>query len=267
MKTRESLNPFGTKIKASSLQQIAFTDIEALLSEFSLVLVRGLETPTRDRFLEFCEAAPGYKTLDWSFGPVMEMRELTDSPNYLFTREAVPFHWDGAFHQVPDYLVFSCVKSPTPGTGGETLFTNTERIVKEASASDLYAWSQIRLKYKTEKLAHYGGSIEGPLLQTHPHSKTPILRFAEEVRTELNPVTLEVKGLGGGAREDFLADLTTRIYDRRFCYRHTWEPGDLLFVDNHAVIHGRSAVFEDEPRHLRRIQLMKRLEQNGSTHA
>lgn len=259
MKTT-ALNPFGLMIEAEggqSLQEFPFQSLQDSLAKHSLIVVRGLNVPERETFLEYCQQASGFKTLNWSFGPVMEMKEVPDAPNYLFSREAVPFHWDGAFHQVPDYLVFSCVNSPAAGAGGETLFAHTERIFADASAQEKDVWSQARLKYETEKVAHYGGSIEGPLLQKHPHHGTSILRFAEEVKTRLNPVTLEVKGLAKDEALQLTADLTERIYDGRYCYRHTWQPGDLLLADNHTLIHGRTAFEKDEPRHLRRIQLIR----------
>ncbi len=121
----EKLSPFGLCLhfnSASTLDEVEKAEIEALLQEHKLVLIRGLEKPTREELLSFCESFPQTKTLNWSFGPVMEMKESEDPQNYLFSREAVPFHWDGAFHSVPDYLVFSCVQAPVAGAGGETLF-------------------------------------------------------------------------------------------------------------------------------------------------
>lgn len=256
----EKLTPFGVRVdisKDSSVGDIEHTEIEALLKEHKLVLLRGLKNPTRDELLSFCESFPQSKTLNWSFGPVMEMKENEDPQNYLFSREAVPFHWDGAFHTVPDYLVFSCVQAPISGAGGETLFTNTEMIFAKASEEQRHMWAQVELKYETAKLAHYGGSIQGPLLQNHPRSNRPILRFAEAVDTKLNPVTLEVLAKVKTSASEIIRDLTDRIYAPEFCYRHEWQEGDLLLADNHSLIHGRTAFEKNCPRHLRRIQLIK----------
>ncbi|MEK2646746.1 TauD/TfdA dioxygenase family protein [Bdellovibrio sp. BCCA] len=256
----EKLKPFGVCLhfdNTRTLEQIKKTEIEALLQEHKLILIRGVAKPERDDLLSFCESFPKSKTLNWSFGPVMEMKESEDPQNYLFSREAVPFHWDGAFHFVPDYLVFSCVQAPTNGAGGETLFANTELIFQSAPEERKTLWAQVDLKYETAKLAHYGGSICGPLLQTHPRNGKNILRFAEPVNTKLNPVTLDVIAKAELNADDLVKDLTERIYAAEFCYRHEWQEGDLLLADNHSLVHGRTAFEKNCPRHLRRIQLIK----------
>lgn len=225
------------------------SEMPELTGEHPLVLVRGSRQLDRDEFLHFCQSIPGAELLHWDFGPVMEMKPDPAARNYLFSREAVPFHWDGAFHQVPSTLAFHCLKAPE---GGETLFTDTEAVWNDASDSDRARWSRIRLRFSTEKLAHYGGTIEVDLASRHPRSGRPILRFAEAVTSKLNPVAMEVMG----GDEGFLADMIERIYDPRYCYAHRWRDGDYLFADNHRLIHGRNPFSKDTPRHLRRIQIL-----------
>jgi alpha-ketoglutarate-dependent taurine dioxygenase len=256
----EKLNPFGICIvsdNADSADAVAISTLENLIQEHKLVVLRGFKAFERDDFLSFCQSVPKMKTLNWSFGPVMEMKESQDPQNYLFSREQVPFHWDGAFHKVPDYLVFACVEAPLPHAGGETLFTNTELIFSKASTEEKTNWAAVDLKYDTEKLAHYGGSIRGPLVQSHPDSGQPILRFAEPVSTQMNPVSLEVIGLPESEAVPLVRSLTKKIYAADYCYRHEWQEGDLLIADNHSLIHGRTAFKQNCPRHLRRIQLIK----------
>jgi alpha-ketoglutarate-dependent taurine dioxygenase len=256
----EKLNPFGVLVLAeqeATVRDVKPQTMNALIQEHKLVVLRGFKNFERDDFLSFCESVPGFKTLNWNFGPVMEMKESQDPQNYLFSREQVPFHWDGAFHQVPDFLVFSCVQAPLPNAGGETLFANTEKIYNDASEDVQGIWAQAKLKYETEKVAHYGGSIMGPLVQEHPESRKKILRFAEPVSTKLNPVTLEISNVPLNSGEMIIQDLTKKIYDSRYCYRHQWQEGDLLIADNHSLIHGRTAFEQNCPRHLRRIQLVK----------
>ena len=175
----QALNPFGSRITANNMKisNLQFENFEDHLRRDKLLLIRGLAATTRDELVLFCNRIPQMSILSWSFGPVMEMKESQDPQNYLFSRERVPFHWDGAFYQVPDILVFYCVEAPTEGAGGETLFTSTEKILAEAAENELKLWRKAELKYTTEKQAHYGGSFQGPLIQRHPGSKQNILRF------------------------------------------------------------------------------------------
>lgn len=255
-----NLNPFGLKITAEAgdhLEDIQKSAFEEYLREHKVVVLRGFSKLDRNQFLSFCESIPQTKTLQWSFGPVMEMKEDPDPQNYLFSREHVPFHWDGAFHVVADYLMFSCVEAPVADAGGETLFTNTEALYAKAPSAQRKFWNEIEMRYATEKVAHYGGKIQSPLVQRHPHTGSLILRFAEAVQTKLNPVTLEVLGASERGAVELIHDLTERIYSSEYCYRHEWQEGDLLFADNHSLIHGRTAFQKNCPRHLRRIQLLK----------
>lgn len=190
--------------------------------------------------------------LHWSFGPIMNMKHDQASPNYLFSSEKVPFHWDGAFYKEPRHLLFYCTESE--GEGGETLFTNTEKIWNSLSEKEQEASLQIELEYETEKLAHYGGKIRVPLVQKHPKSSRPILRMAERVDSKLNPVSLKIHGISDP--NEFYETWTRKLYDPEFMYEHRWEKGDLLVVDNFTYLHGRRALGSNEKRSFKRIQIL-----------
>lgn len=192
------------------------------------------------------------KLLYWDFGPLMTMAYSSDAKNYLFSDETVPFHWDGAFFKEPQLLLFYCTESD--GAGGETLFCNTERVWKSLNAGEKKQCENIRLRYCTEKLAHYGGEIEIPLVQSHPFSGRTILRMAEKVTSSLNPVTLEIKGTSEPER--FYQSLVEKLYQPGFTYTHTWEKGDLIIIDNFTYLHGRKALSHNLKRSFKRIQIL-----------
>lgn len=255
----KSLEPFGVQISprgAGTLGDLPPGLLEQAARDEKLVLLRGFAPIVRDDFLAYCRSFPGRSLLEWDFGPVMEMHEKPDVKNYLFSREAVPFHWDGAFHKVPSFLMFYCVQAPVRGAGGETLFCDTGRVWDGIDAVEQSRLRAVELTYETRKVAHYGGKVVGPLVDRHPVTGATILRYAEPVETSLNPVTLGVDGLSGSTPEEFLAHMRRRIYSDSSCYSHAWEDGDVLMADNHALIHGRRAFERDCPRHLRRIQLL-----------
>lgn len=200
--------------------------------------------PSDEELLEIAKTF-GHELLHWDFGPIMRMGFDQEAKNYLFSAEEVPFHWDGAFFKEPRFLMFFCDESG--GTGGETLFTDTTKMLQDFDVNEL---KSVRMNFKTEKLAHYGGEIDVPLLQTHPQNNKHILRFAEAVSSFKNPVTLEMSGHS--------ADLYERL--RTSAYRHTfvqaWQAGDLIIVDNFRFIHGRRALNTNLQRRFRRIQIM-----------
>ncbi len=216
-------------------------------------LVRDFPRLSQAELLAYVRSAG--PCLEWNFGPVMELKVEEEAKNYLFSREEVPFHWDGVFFEIPSVLVFQCLEAPAPGAGGQTLFSHAEKLYTAIPEVKRQAWKDAAITYTTEKVAHYGGSVTIPLFGRHPHKGTPIVRFAERVTTSKNPVDINVSGVDAAAAREIESFFVQQLYDPRFCYRHEWQTGDLLLADNHALMHGRRAFSENSPRHIRRIQL------------
>lgn len=192
------------------------------------------------------------KILHWSFGPIMTMKYDVNAQNYLFSDEKVPFHWDGAFFKEPRLLLFYCTESE--GEGGETLFTDTEKIWESLSEKEKAACLKVKLNYRTNQVAHYGGEIEIPLVQAHPRTGNTILRFAEKVETQLNPVEL---GIGGVEEHElFYQKMVSKLYSPEFMYEHRWNKGDLIIVDNYRYLHGRNPLRENRKRSFKRVQIL-----------
>lgn len=192
------------------------------------------------------------KLLHWDFGPLMNMSYDQEAQNYLFSDEAVPFHWDGAFFKEPRLLLFYCTQSE--GHGGETIFTDTEKIWESLSLSEQEKIKKITLKYQTKKLAHYGGEITLPLVQQHPITGKTILRMAEAVNTQLNPVSLEITGIENA--HDFYLSMVEKMYHPEFMYQHSWNKGDLVLCDNYTYLHGRRPLGLNRKRAFKRIQIL-----------
>jgi alpha-ketoglutarate-dependent taurine dioxygenase len=233
--------------------------VRGALTEFPLVVVRGQSELDEDGLLQFARGLSSQEgeienqLLHWEFGPIMRMRLDPNAKNYLFSNEAVPLHWDGAFYREPRYLLFHCLESEGPG--GETLFTSTESIWSGFDFSRREALRKVKLKYKTEEKAHYGGEITVPLVQKHPRTGRTILRFAEEVETQLNPVELTIDSPAIPAHKVY-RDLRDLAYQPTNCYRHEWKPGDVVIADNFALIHGRTALKENRLRSFNRVQIL-----------
>lgn len=228
---------------------------ERLLRQ-GLVRLSGIESPEDPDLIGFAEAfseaSPGSpRLLAWDFGCVMKMRLDPDAANYLFSAEAVPLHWDGAFHREPRFLLFYC--DAAEGEGGETVFVDTREVLDRTPEEVRERWQKVRLTYSTEKKAHYGGRFTTSLIREHPFTGEPVLRFAEVVETERNPVHLEIEGADPGS---LYTEVAGRVLDPGHRVEHRWSPGDLLLVDNHAFLHGRNALGTNTGRSFRRVQIL-----------
>lgn len=225
------------------------------VTQHKIVLLRGFKPLERDALLNYCQSEA--QLLSWDFGPVMEMKVAQKPKNYLFTEGDVPLHWDGAFHQEPRFLLFNCLGAPTGGSGGETVFVNTESVWHAASETQKKEWQHYSLSFHTEKLAHYGGSITRNLINIHPDTKQIILRFAEPVGEDyLNPVHVKVIGKSDEESNAILSSLSQDMRMPQHLYQHEWQQDDFLLADNFSLLHGRNSFHRHSPRHLRRIQIL-----------
>jgi alpha-ketoglutarate-dependent taurine dioxygenase len=253
-----SLSPFGLEVTAeqpgTELSAIRAADLRTWVREHGVVLLRRFAPPEGEALPRF--AGTLGEILTWEFGAVNELRARSEAKNYLYTDHAVPFHWDGAFAgRIPHYIVFHCEDAPLPGAGGETLFCDTVRLLERVRPEQRATWKQVTITYTTEKIAHYGGTITSPLIETHLETRREILRFAEPVE-DLNPVRLEIAGIPAGEQARFLGEMHALLRNPTLCYAHEWRPGDVLIADNFALLHGRNAFRDPEHRSLRRVNVL-----------
>jgi alpha-ketoglutarate-dependent taurine dioxygenase len=252
------LSPFGVDIRSNEsgadIGALPVAQITEWVAAHRVVVFRGFAPLVGERFPAF--AGELGTILEWDFGAVNNLVVKPDAKNYLFTNSAVPFHWDGAFvGRIPHYIVFQCDTAPPSGTGGETLFTDTVRLLEQVPPEERAVWEGVKITYSTEKIVHYGGSFTSPLLAKHPATGETVLRFAEPVN-DLNPVTLEIEGVPGDQHQTLLTRLHDLLYAPDQCLALTWEDGDIVIADNHATLHGRTAFTQAEKRHIRRVNVL-----------
>lgn len=227
--------------------------ILSAINKHKLIKIKNHAIKDKKNLIEFGKSLG--ELLSWDFGVINELKTHQSPVNYLYSHEAVPFHWDGAFYICPHLLIFHCIKAPAINSGGETLFVDTEKIIKSLSAIEQQAYENISLYYETEKKAHYGGKIKTPLISTHPKTSMPILRYAEPVNSQLNPVFLQIQDMNNSEKENLIKTMKAKLYDKKFCYQHTWKDDELIIADNFSLLHGRNAFSKNSKRHLRRIQI------------
>lgn len=252
----EQLEPFGIAVYSTDanieLSAIPAGEIDRLIDRHRVAVLRGFGRLEGEALPKYCEALGEIQ--EWDFGAVNELRVSGDAQNYLYTNREVPFHWDGAFAgRVPRLIFFHCDEAPQPGTGGETLFTDTSRLLEFADTETQDKWRGIEITYTTEKIVHYGGSFTSPMITGSGGCE--VIRYAEPV-ADLNPVYLKIRGLDADEQEAFVEDMRHRLREDGCCYRHTWMDGDVVIADNRVLLHGRSAFAEDSRRLIRRVNIL-----------
>ena len=263
--TLEPQTPFGLIVRASqpghTIAGFGREQIESWVRAHRILIFRGFELFDKNAFALYAQQLG--EPLQWPFGAINELKVKADAKNYLYTPSAVPLHWDGAFiGKIPYLIFFQCVQAPRAEDRGGTTFADTGRALARATPAQRARWQNATLRYRTEKIVHYGGTLTQRLMQAHPVTGEATLRFAEPVH-DLNPVSVEVLDATATEQDELIRELQTALYAPEVFYIHTWQDHDIVLADNHMLLHGRDAFLNPNERHIQRINLLARPAQPG----
>jgi alpha-ketoglutarate-dependent taurine dioxygenase/4-hydroxybenzoate polyprenyltransferase len=258
--TIEKLSPFGAIIRnnggGDSIEQFSPEQLFAWVSEHKLIVFKGYRTIPKQELALFAQKLG--KPLQWVFGAINDLKVKVNTENYIFTDHKVPFHWDGAFvGKIPHIILFQCIVAPKKEDLGGTTFVDTHKVLEQASAEKIKEWKKITITYRTKKIVHYGGQLTQQLIAKHEVEDKPVLRYAEPV-DDLNPVSLEIKGLENKAPATFISEMEEVLYRADNLYTHRWEANDIVLADNHTLLHGREAFKNPNERYIQRINILHR---------
>jgi taurine dioxygenase len=150
-----------------------------------------------------------------------------------------------------------------PAQGGDTSFYNMHLAYETLSESlkqrilgvELITYNPFirdpsgeRPKYRFEPRELVSPVFPHPIVRTHPNSGKKIL-FLD--------AATEVEVVGWSPREGFelVSELRAHIEQPHLRYTHRWSVGDIVYWDNQAVLHARTAFDPNSRRVLKRISL------------
>lgn len=102
--------------------------------------------------------------------------------------------------------------------------------------------------YRTPDIEALTPFVAHPLVRTHPDSGRRILYLDEATE-------VEVVGLDAARGQALVERLRAHLLQARFAYTHRWQAGDIVYWDNQATLHARTAFDATERRVLKRISL------------
>ncbi|TQV85994.1 TauD/TfdA dioxygenase family protein [Aliikangiella coralliicola] len=236
--------PFGMVLEADngdSLFDLDKNELQKLILDESFIILRGFEALSNEKMCDF--ARQFGELLKWDFGYVLELQLKQNPQNHIFSEGRVELHWDGAFASVePRFNFFQCLDGSAETGGGETTFLNTVKFLDSLPQDSLDMIKDIVISYQADKKAHYGGSIETPLVSKHPVTGKLRMQFIEpfnEDNADVNPVVTAIKGFEDEQNDRLLKQIIDWCYQSRYFYDHRWQKGDYVMVDNNALLHGR----------------------------
>lgn len=153
---------------------------------------------------------------------------------YLYLWAAGSAHWLGrhteSLTDSPEplrYFALGCLIPAT--TGGTTHLHDGSHAARHLTRTSP-GFRDVRIRYRS---AHRPQVCEHPLIAKHAQFGE-VLRFRSA--NEHNTVTAKPAGLD----ETELYAAVEQTLDESPGYAHSWNPGDLLIVDNHKMLHSRA---------------------------
>lgn len=150
-----------------------------------------------------------------------------------------------------------------PPSGGDTTFYNlslayetldesTKRRIADLKLITynpfLRAEGSPRPRYRVPGTELISPTFPHPLVRTHPESGKQVLYLG--VATEV-----ELVGLSFAEGAELVEQLRAHIHQERFRYTHRWTVGDIVYWDNQAVLHARTAFDPSTRRVMKRVSL------------
>jgi taurine dioxygenase len=102
--------------------------------------------------------------------------------------------------------------------------------------------------YRTPDIEPLTPFVAHPLVRTHPDSGKRLIYL--DSHTEV-----EVLGLPPAEGQALIERLRAHLLQPSFAYTHRWQAGDIVWWDNQATVHSRTAFAPEQVRKLKRISL------------
>jgi taurine dioxygenase len=204
--------------------------------------------------------------LDPFSGQMADIVKVSNVEGGVLGRHALAAHTDHHWTQLPSSssLLYAL---EVPRVGGDTTFYNLpaaydaldEATKREIEGLQLITYSpflrhrnplpsRVIPRYRTPDIEPLSPYVTHPLVRTHPDSGRKLLYLSTDTEVEL----INVEPQRGAA---LIERLRAHLLQPRFAYPHRWQVGDIIYWDNQATLHGRTAFDSSERRVMKRISL------------
>ena len=147
------------------------------------------------------------------------------------------WHTDSVFAPMPPALSI-LASQVVPPAGGDTLFAN-QYLAYEALSPGLAALADTLRAgyYRAADMGRLMGDVSGavktavhPVVRTHPETGRKALYLSYDP-------TVRLEGFSEAESRAIIALFAAHATQPALCYRHRWQPGDVLMWDNRCALH------------------------------
>ena len=227
----------------------ALLDLAGALATFGFALLRGMGTEA-DELATLAALFGPMRETNW--GRIADVKSMADGHDLSMTDRALEPHVDNPYRLPgPGYIFLHCLENGSGG--GESTLVDGFRAAEALKAQDPAAYAVLSQTPVTFRYADPDAILEhyGSLIEQAPDGRVARVRFhnrADQVVAQ-SPAALTAYYR---ARREFAA----LVWSDRLTLRFKLNPGEAYIVDNHRILHGRTAIdLSTGNRHLRQCYM------------
>lgn len=225
----------------------------AMVADFERFgLIRMSDAPTGEKEVERFASRLAY-VREIVFDRVADIRVSIDPYTLGFTNAALPLHTDcSGYSWPPNVMVFHCLKNEV--AGGASQYVDGAKVVEQLRAEDpealrLLMEHDVEFRLWSEKADTLS---KRPPITLDDDGNLAILRYANWTVQPLRTVPFDLVP----AWYDAWRALARRVNDPANRVSYRCEPGEILLINNHRVLHGRDAFDDGEGmRHFQQVYM------------
>ena len=165
--------------------------------------------------------------------------------NYPEWAKSGELNWHSDLMYLMEPQVYSVLHAlEVPESGGETEFLD---LIAAYDALDEGLKREIAPLYAYHRFSAELSHVYHPVVRLHPITGKRILYLSPSM-------TRQIEGWSRERSRELLEEIFAHMTDRRFCYTHVWNAGDLLMWDNRCTLHRRLGFDTRQRRVMRRTQ-------------
>jgi len=249
------INDFGVSINSEYFLSMTSYQIKNLLIRKGFLLIKDLNFKEILDFIDFVklfgEPVQYYdKNQNTAISEYKDLVQVDgDTNRFGEPKGKLPLHADGALSQTYDELLFLYArKIENMNFQGATTICNHELAYSELPIHLKKILTEKIFEVKVYDTGQYTKACEDdwfeiPVIVDYGWGTRMFLYFPFLSNTKMDWET-RIKGFSISETKDFFDELEKFFTQPKYLYKHLWEKGDLLLIDNRRALHSREKFYD-----------------------
>jgi alpha-ketoglutarate-dependent taurine dioxygenase len=155
----------------------------------------------------------------------------------------------------PRFVLLARARAPLRSGEGATVLVDTVAVWRSLPPTVREEWRSLRFVYRAPDLHQ---PLVYPLVTRHPRTGEEVIRIVEPRRADTigtGSLEFDVVDRSPADSQRTVSSVVATLEENTAWYDHHWRTGDIVIMDNLAVLHGRRASAPGSSRLVRRVHV------------